>query len=156
MWVCCKGSESREANVLCRTFWAAAIETQRKRACFFKLAQMGCACGLLALAPLPGSVNTAWPLPQDTCGLSCLTARLALAEELQGCSFLVSVVPGGGLGDGHGCRVICFCPLKSIWPFPSGPNLTAKRDLPSLRKIAQHLTCMSFGREDQVWWAAVS
>lgn len=46
-----------------------------RRVCFFKkLAQMGCACGLLALAPLPGSVNTAWPLPQDTCGLSCLTA----------------------------------------------------------------------------------
>lgn len=126
--------EESKGGWLRRMFWAAAIETQRKRVYFFKLAQTGCACGLLALAQAarlckhrvaspPGCVLTVMPY--------CLIGSLRGAT---GCFFLVSVVLGESFGDGDGCQVIWFCLLMSICSFPSGPSLTTKRNLPSLQK----------------------
>lgn len=100
---------------LCRMFWAAAIETQRKRVYFFKLAQMGRACGLLALAPAarlckhcmaspPGRVLTVMPY--------CLIGSCWRAT---GCFFLDSLVLWGSFGGGDGRQVIWFCPFVHLF-----------------------------------------
>lgn len=100
---------------LCWMFWAPAIETQRKRVYFFKLAQMGHACGLLALALAtrlckhrvaspPGRVLTVMPYRLIGCHW-----------RATGCFFLVSVVLQGSLGAGNGHQVIWFCPFVRLF-----------------------------------------
>lgn len=68
---------------------------------FFQLVQMDHACGLLAPASVPRSVNTAVVLARRMlCWWSCLTAQLAL-EEGQGCSWSLLLGGGGWGGEAH-------------------------------------------------------
>ena len=115
---CWDGPDRREAKVAGQKVLSHSHRTQRKRVDFFKLAQTGCACGLLALAQATRLCKHRLASPPG-CVLTVMSYRLI--GSLGGAIsrfFLVSVVLGESLGDGDGCEAIWFCPLMSICLFP--------------------------------------